>query len=503
MSKISTHELKTLIRSLTKSEKRYFHLYASRHTLGKKNKYLELFDRLLKSSSEDSESHSSVAKAIPQLKNYLYALVLKSLQAFHSGISPDDVLKDMLRQIEILFYKGHYFQCNILLARAKRMAEYHEQYRVLLEIILWEKKLMVYTGRVSKAGIQTLSEQEDLALLKIKINHEFWDIFIRMQHLHISQGFLRNAEEAKKLMSAVSLLKNKFTVKEIPSESHNYYFFTKQFYYFMTNESQCLYDSCLHHLEYIEKRDKRVNKEKVNAKTALLNNLIGSCTSLKKFREGLLYASQLRNLSAQNPHARVNLLFKAYLLEIEIYISMADYQKALPILNEIIPLIKQLGNSLKKNTLLVFYSNAFEICFATGEYSRALKFLNIILQDRDIPVREDIHCVTRMCNVILHYEMGNLELLPYVLKSSKRFLSKHHHLYDVEKTILKYFNKLYKAGEVQTKTEWFIELKEKLFALQKTQFKTAIDSFDFISWIESKIQKRPFAEVMKEKAERN
>ena len=42
-NKVSNH-LFELIKSLTKSEKRYFKLFSSRHTIGEENGYLKLFD---------------------------------------------------------------------------------------------------------------------------------------------------------------------------------------------------------------------------------------------------------------------------------------------------------------------------------------------------------------------------------------------------------------------------------------------------------------------------
>lgn len=44
MSKTDSPALYELIRSLTKSEKRYFKIYASRHTIGEKNNGIKIFD---------------------------------------------------------------------------------------------------------------------------------------------------------------------------------------------------------------------------------------------------------------------------------------------------------------------------------------------------------------------------------------------------------------------------------------------------------------------------
>ena len=47
MSNETPNNLFTLIKSLTKSEKRYFAIFSKRHILGSQNKYVLLFDALL------------------------------------------------------------------------------------------------------------------------------------------------------------------------------------------------------------------------------------------------------------------------------------------------------------------------------------------------------------------------------------------------------------------------------------------------------------------------
>ncbi|MCT4560919.1 MAG: hypothetical protein N4A41_06035 [Crocinitomicaceae bacterium] len=53
MSTKSSESIFELIRSLTKSEKRYFKLHASRHTIGEENNYVTLFDYIDKQAAYD------------------------------------------------------------------------------------------------------------------------------------------------------------------------------------------------------------------------------------------------------------------------------------------------------------------------------------------------------------------------------------------------------------------------------------------------------------------
>src|SRR5574343_228621 len=105
-------ELFLLIKSLKQTEKRYFKIYASKHVIGDKNNYVRLFEVIDKQNEFDEEkikkvfTGSNFIKQLHVAKNYLYKLILKSLRNYHSEISPDAELKNMLMDVEILYEKA-------------------------------------------------------------------------------------------------------------------------------------------------------------------------------------------------------------------------------------------------------------------------------------------------------------------------------------------------------------------------------------------------------------
>ena len=105
--------------------------------------------------------------------------------------------------------------------------------------------------------------------------------------------------------------------------------------------------------------------------------------------------------------------------------------------------------------------------------------------------------------MILHFELGNTDILEYLVKSTYRFLYKRKHLYKFETSILNFIRKkLPKTNSEKELITIFKDLKTELGKITKDPFeKKALDYFDFISWLESKIEKRPFADIVKEKAQ--
>src|SRR5688572_453004 len=143
MSKQSSDHLFRLIKSLTTAEKRYFKIFASRHTIGEKNEYVNVFDAIDKQDKYNESSlitlfkNSTFGHSPAIAKNRLYETVLKSLHAFHADSSIDVELQRLMHSTEILFKKSLYDDSRKTLLRARKIAIKYEKHFMLLEIQKW------------------------------------------------------------------------------------------------------------------------------------------------------------------------------------------------------------------------------------------------------------------------------------------------------------------------------------------------------------------------------
>ena len=108
MSKLTSLDLFELVKSLTKSEKRYFKLFSSRHVLGEGNSYVRLFDALDKQKEydEDRLKRKFQSSRLDLLKNHLHKNILQSLSDFHANSSANAQIQNLIFQAEILYKKG-------------------------------------------------------------------------------------------------------------------------------------------------------------------------------------------------------------------------------------------------------------------------------------------------------------------------------------------------------------------------------------------------------------
>ena len=124
--------------------------------------------------------------------------------------------------------------------------------------------------------------------------------------------------------------------------------------------------------------------------------------------------------------------------------------------------------------------------------------LHKIINDH-IDLRIDLQCYARLLHLIAHYELGNYSLIEYLTKSVYRFMSKMKRLTVIEEAMFKFLRNSFQVSRTELKV-LFAELLETLKQYEKTRFETRTFAYlDVISWLESKVDRKPMALIIKEK----
>jgi hypothetical protein len=155
---------------------------------------------------------------------------------------------------------------------------------------------------------------------------------------------------------------------------------------------------------------------------------------------------------------------------------------------------------LDRHTILIFYYKIACLYFGAGNFKEAVKWLNKIINEKEIALREDIHSFARILRLISYFELRDEELVEYNIKSTYRFLLKKGTLQRYQNLILNFLRNS-KRFDTQKKILCaFSELKSEMHKLQNSRYeRRAFLYFDIISWLESKIKNRPVEDIIKEK----
>jgi len=151
---------------------------------------------------------------------------------------------------------------------------------------------------------------------------------------------------------------------------------------------------------------------------------------------------------------------------------------------------------------LFFYKIA-SIYFGNEKYTECIYYLDKIINNKNLSMREDLMCFARLLSLIAHYELGKDYYLENHLKSTYKFLIKMNDLHEVQKEIIKFLRNLNNLYPADIKKE-FIKMRLRFIELEKNTYeKRAFLYLDIISWLESKIENRKIADIIKEKAKLN
>ena len=501
-----SNELFDLIKSLSKSEKRFFKLSSSLQS-GEKN-YLKIFDFIDKQGDYNEEELKEEFKKerfinhLPSEKNHLYKLILKSLRGFHSDNSINSILKEEIKNVEILYKKSLYKECRKFLMRAKKTAEEHEKFYYWFELISWEKLLIEedYEQGDFNFDLDKLIQEELSVIEKLRNLAEYQMIYSRINYIFRSGGFVTRPDDIAAVdeISNHHLIIGKNTALSSSAASICYYIQG------LCNATKRDFETAL--IKFNKTKDILNKKTKLKQDLAkryvrTQHNLILANISMGNYDEATRLTTELDQLQGakgfNSYDVKVKIFTCVYTSQITISYRKGDFQSTLKIVEEMIEGLESYGERLPKEQVILFSYHIAYVFFGAGLYKDSLKWVNTILNDNEQNLRQDIYSYTRIFNLILHYELGNYDLLEYLMKSTTRQIKKNSKTELVEMSILKFLKKVIRLGE-KAKIGAFETYQTELEEILQQENQSAIlEYFHIKAWVISKIQNESFENTIK------
>jgi hypothetical protein len=499
-------ELTRLIQSLSKSEKRYFRMITSLQ--GGDKDYVKLFDVVEKLGEYNEEKIKKILKKedflnrLPSVKNYLYSQILKSLRMNYIGSTIDSELKEMIEEITILYDKQLFKQCTKIIDKAKELAKANEQLLHLLELNLLEQKVLIEILNLDKfEKTLELSLAEELDLLeKQKSTAEYRNLYNQIVLINKKIKEARTEEEFKQFEKIIEhpLLQSFESAKTF--DAKNYYYLIHLNYNHAKGDNKACLAIALKQLELLESFPQKI-EEKPKMYIAALNNVLLSQIHLHSYKDFDKTLEKLRSIPLKSANIEVNRFVSSYIFEMVMYLDTGEFTKSAAIRDNILEGLETHHDKINAIEEITLLYNLFYSYFGTGEFSKALNIINKLLNEYQKELRYDIQSAVRILNLILHYELGNSGLLEYNAVSAYRFLYKSKRLYKLENIILNFIRKkMHNIYTPKDEVEAFVELRKEFLPLLEDPYeKKAFEYFDYISWFDSRIEKRSFEEIVKEK----
>lgn len=481
-----------LIRNLTKSEKRYFRLFSKRSgDKGPKN-YLHLFDILEAMERYDEErlvkeltKREVSSKYLSADKNYLYTSILDALRTYNANYSAKQQVRRQLDFVDILGEKGLLLQAAKVLKKAKNIALDNDAIQYLPEILQIERKLNrnLIVGKELDRRYEEM--QSGLEAITRLYENEFY--YRKNNFLRIKFG--KTADPSK--------LQQLAEINQLDSYSDNFaankwYLQAEAAANYIKNE---IGDEFKNNQDLLKLMEATPNWVKVNpleyisvfSRILILSKQVTPNQYPDLLKEFISFAD---SVNRENRKVKARVYTIAYSTEMVRIIKEGLFDEGKELISKVEKLMKDYSDIIDPSFCLNNYYKFAYLCIGTDSYSKALEYLNHLLNEYSSKLRPDIYGYAKILVCICHYELGNYSLLSHLASTAKYYLRKENRLLDTEKILLQFVNSIAKAP---SKNPDFKSLEIQIQNLETKQ--KAQSYFDFNRWIKAKKLNKNFSEI--------
>lgn len=515
MDHSASDHLHRLIRSMTGPEKRYFKIHSAHRSSEAHTIQQNLFDTLANTAIYNEKAvlkkfqGASSLNHFTTTKHRLYEAVLKSLGAYHAERSIDARIAKLLSHVGVLHDKALYADAERLLTTAERLARQHERTPALLAVLKWEQRL-VERGNYAHATeqkLQKIAEEGTNTLRQAAELDRLWNLksVVLMTLYRDGQARSPVAMSAMTALLAHPLLQRPETLRS--ARARFLFHHVHSAAAFACGERE----RCMTHLELayqVLEKDRPKFMEEPNLAFSVLSNMIYMKVNTGHFEDAFALLHDFRLLPnrwnmPENEDLDLKLFATSTSLELTIHTRMGRFDKAL----ELLPLVErglaqheqQLGAMRKAS----FYYQLAYANLGAGQPQQALRWTNKLLNDIRMDETAEIVGFGRILHLLAQLDAEKLDLLPYNLRNTMRFLATRNRMHRFEPLLLAMVRGVLKARNNEARRTVYATFLERAAPLEADPFERAVfDHLDPIAWVESKLTGRPFAELVQERAKR-
>lgn len=176
--------------------------------------------------------------------------------------------------------------------------------------------------------------------------------------------------------------------------------------------------------------------------------------------------------------------------------TFAEGVKMIPQINTF---VKDFEGKLDIHYRMLLYYKIASMYFGNGDYLKCNEYLNKVIVTRDPQIRRDLQCYARILSLISSYEAGLDYNIDYQARSAYLFLVKMNDLHEVQKEMVSFLKRINSMYDSAMKTE-LRNLYERIKPFENHPYeKRSFYYLDVVSWLESKLEGRKVADVIRDK----
>lgn len=495
-------DLFQLIHSLDKGEKRKFQLIASRYG-GSRAKYsTKIFTLISRQKVYDEEAlkhrlkSPSAVRMLPQLKIYLQNQILSTLKMQHKeGNTTDSILHLMLEQRIYAAKKLFHLQEKNLQKLHGLTESLGDPFFEIYALNMAGRLILESDPAALQSVISRFRKREMDLLRRLVEERKLKYLYYELWHLYERTRQANHPETLKRIdgIAASGLLQS----EKVPTG------FQSQWYYY-----RCHYMIHMYHHNDAESREAcrriialfeanpLVAAEQNFSYAIILVHYLATCNRMRQYDDFETIIGKLKKLKIERSKKRVILNSHIILFEQLYLMNTGDIGKAVKYVSGVDDFIQSHRSDLTLSRILTLYSNNAVSHFLNEDPAQAMIYVKKILDDRS-DVRPDIKYKIQIMQLLLYYDMSELRLLPYLIRSARRNFQLHNKLGTFEKSVFRYLARLLKSASNKEKQECHRDFYHTLSAYTPKDGSIHVNFHEeLLYWLGAKVTHKTVREYM-------
>jgi hypothetical protein len=504
------NKLVELIKSMTKSEKRYFKMSANLQK-GEKN-YTLLMDAISSQKKYNEGlilkkfSDKKFSKNLGVAKSDLYKLIMNSLRQYHSQNSVSSRLTDMLKDAEILYRKGLYLQCGVIIKKGISLAKKSDKFLFLSMFISRERILnQAHYYNLNESAINESWKEVNINLQKAVNYNNYWKVS-SLCFLYYKKYSLSGDKKSNLLlreMESDSLLKDESNARSFLARQ---LFYNTHVFFSQVNEDL---RSSLYYAEKIVRLfedNPTILQDNLKSYIIVFHNYISILIDAGKFEKALIQIDLMQDIPKAYPKQKqktINMLIFRYqtYLELSLVNKTGEFNRVLSKIDKIEESLTRYSEDIGIFSIHKIYYQLSYMYFLMEDYNSSQICCYKILQHQGFDwSKESFHI--NLIYLIAHYELGNTDLQESIGRQLYRMFRTGEDFSDFELILSGFVRKLplkYKEKDIK---KLYLETWTALNNLpDKLLNKITMDNFNIRIWLKCKIENLNFTATMLKKQE--
>lgn len=503
MAKIST--LVQLVNSLSKAEKRYFKLHSSLQKGGKD--YLRLF-KLLEQGTDTIRLKSTFRKTCPGASyetalKHLYKVLTDCLLQLRMEQDKSTSLLTAFLKANILFEKSLYAEGFAQLKKIQARAEEYEHYIIRL----WSARQELYYlcnlnfHAVTEAQLIRKQMKIQEILRYARNHHQHNSLYELLRHRFVYKGNTRTADHKKELndlvVSELSLMSN--PVIETFETHKTHLLFQAQYFITINDYKSAL--SAFYELNDLLEEHQYLWIDSPIDYVSTIEGILDSLRAIQRYDDMHYFTQKLLGIEKKSVYLEVMIRRVSYTYDIISLIDRGEFRKAIHLQAKFEVSLFRKIHVLNPDKQAEVYLYTALIYFGANDMKKAHHYLSKVLLDSRRYYNLPIYQTFRLIHLLVHYELGNHDYIQHEMRSVKRKLKNaQSKTYKLEKIVFMFIQTTPLPTVAKHRQALWSKFKTLFHQISADKYEIQIlKIFDFSSWIEAKLCRIPFADLLKAK----